>query len=196
MHSLNGVFWWMKAQNFNIVQFINFLWGFFYNMFKKNFAFVKAVKMFWKIESEVAQLCPTLCDPIDYSLPSVGFSRQEYWSGLPFPSPGDLPDTRIQPRSPSLQADSLSSEPLGNPKKIFYKNPYFSGNSLMVQWLRLCSPDTGGLGLIPGQETRSHVSQLRPNAAKKKTKKKKIKNLYFSAFHIYICNPLRINAYI
>ena len=44
--------------------------------------------------------------------PSMGFSRQEYWSGLPFPSPGDLPDSGIEPRSPALQADSLTSEPL------------------------------------------------------------------------------------
>ena len=41
---------------------------------------------------------------------SVGFSRQEYWSGLPFPSPGDLPDPGIEPRSPALQADALTSE--------------------------------------------------------------------------------------
>ena len=41
----------------------------------------------------------------------MGFSRQEYWSGLPFPSPGDLPDPGIEPRSPALQADSLPSEP-------------------------------------------------------------------------------------
>ena len=46
---------------------------------------------------------------------SMGFSRQEYWSGLPFPSPGDLPDTEIEPRSPSFQADSLPSEPPGKP---------------------------------------------------------------------------------
>ena len=44
---------------------------------------------------------------------STGFSRQEYWSGLPFPSPGDLPDPGIEPRSPTLQADSLLSEPPG-----------------------------------------------------------------------------------
>ena len=43
--------------------------------------------------------------------PSMGFSRQEYWSGLPFPSPGDLPDPGIEPRSPSLQADALTSGP-------------------------------------------------------------------------------------
>ena len=45
--------------------------------------------------------------------PSMGFSRQEYWSGLPFPSPGDLPDPGIEPGSPMLQADSLTSEPPG-----------------------------------------------------------------------------------
>ena len=42
---------------------------------------------------------------------SVGFSRQKYWSGLPFPSLGDLPDTGIEPRSPALQTVSLPSEP-------------------------------------------------------------------------------------
>ena len=67
-------------------------------------------------ESEVAQSCPTLCDPVDCSLPgsSMGFSRQEYWSGLPFPSPGDLPHPGIEPGSSALQADALSSEPPGN----------------------------------------------------------------------------------
>ena len=43
----------------------------------------------------------------------MGFSRQEYWSGLPFPSPGDLPDPGIEPGSPTLQAESLLSEPPG-----------------------------------------------------------------------------------
>ena len=46
---------------------------------------------------------------------SMGFPRQEYWSDLPFPSPGDLPDPRIKLGSPALQADSLWSEPLGKP---------------------------------------------------------------------------------
>ena len=91
----------------------------------------------------VAQLCPTLCDPMDCSLPgfSVGKRRDsmgslqvriveyqsglewktkvEYWSGLPFPSPRDLLNTRTEPRSPALQADSLSSESPGKqPKQI------------------------------------------------------------------------------
>ena len=50
--------------------------------------------------------------------PSMGFSRQEYWSALPFPSPGDLPDPGIEPRSPTFQADALTSEPPG--KKEVY----------------------------------------------------------------------------
>ena len=47
--------------------------------------------------------------------PSMGFSRQEYWSGLSFPSPGGLPNPGIEPRSPALQADALPSEPPGKP---------------------------------------------------------------------------------
>ena len=49
--------------------------------------------------------------------PSTGFSRQGYWSGLPFPSPGDLPDLGIEPESPTLQADALPSEPPGKPRR-------------------------------------------------------------------------------
>ena len=47
--------------------------------------------------------------------PSMGFSRQEYWSGLPFPSPGYLPNTGIEPGYPTLEADALTSEPPGKP---------------------------------------------------------------------------------
>ena len=50
---------------------------------------------------------------------SMGFSRQEYWSGLPFPPPGDIPNPGIKPRSPALQADALPSEPPGKPKAPF-----------------------------------------------------------------------------
>ena len=63
-------------------------------------------------EGEVTQSCLTLCNPVDYSLPgfsSMGFSRQEYWSGLPFPSAGDLPDPGIEPGSPTLEVDALTS---------------------------------------------------------------------------------------
>ena len=69
-------------------------------------------------ESEVAQSCLShvFATPgtVGYQVPpSMGFSRQEYWSGLPFPSPGDLPDPGIEPGSPALQADPLPSEPPG-----------------------------------------------------------------------------------
>ena len=51
-----------------------------------------------------------------WTIQSMEFSRQEYWSGYPFPSPGDLPNLGIEPRSPTLQADSLLAEPPGKPK--------------------------------------------------------------------------------
>ena len=53
---------------------------------------------------------------VAYQVPlSMGFSRQEYWSGLPSPSPGALPNPGIKPGSPALQTDALASEPLGKP---------------------------------------------------------------------------------
>ena len=72
------------------------------------------------------QSCPTLCDPMDYiarqAPVSMGFSRQEYWSGLPFPSPGNPPKPGIEPRSTALQADSLLSEP---PAVSLSKNNFY-----------------------------------------------------------------------
>ena len=52
------------------------------------------------------------------------FSRQKYWSGLSFPSPGDLPDSRMEPGSPTLQADSLPSEPSGKPPEYTLDFPF------------------------------------------------------------------------
>ena len=49
------------------------------------------------------------------AFPSMGFSRPEYWSGLPFPSPGDLPNPEIEPGSSALEAGTLTSEPPGKP---------------------------------------------------------------------------------
>ena len=74
-----------------------------------------------KFKSEVSQLCLPLCNPIDSNLqifPLMGFSRQEYQGGLPFPSPEDLPEPGIEARSPTLQADILPSEQLGKPKEM------------------------------------------------------------------------------
>ena len=61
------------------------------------------------------------CDPMDCNLQaplSLGFSRQEYWGGLPVPSPGDLPNPGIKPRSPALQADSLPTELLATVNRM------------------------------------------------------------------------------
>ena len=67
----------------------------------------------------VAQSCLTLCNSMDciacQALLSMDFSRQGYWSGFPFPSPGDLPNPRIESTSPALQVDALPSELLGKP---------------------------------------------------------------------------------
>ena len=66
----------------------------------------------------VAQLCPTLCDPMDCSPPQssvYGLFEQGYWREWPLLSPGDLPNPGIEPKSPTLWADSLSSEPQGKP---------------------------------------------------------------------------------
>ena len=64
------------------------------------------------------RLCPTLCDPMDYTLHraslSMGFPRQEYWSGLPFPSPEDLPNPGIKLKSPASADRVFNAEPPGN----------------------------------------------------------------------------------
>ena len=68
----------------------------------------------------VAKFCPTFATPwtVACQAPlSMGFSRQEYWSGLPFPSPGNPPYPGIKPRSPALQADSLPTELQGKPQR-------------------------------------------------------------------------------
>ena len=71
----------------------------------------------WKLLSRV-RLFATPWTVARQIPPSMGFSRQEYWSGLPFPSPGDLPDPGIKLRSPAFRADALPSEPPGNPSTL------------------------------------------------------------------------------
>ena len=97
----------------------------FFNFYDKHSDFQKQVNMYiynwitllynWNnIQSK-----QTLCNPMDlaHQTPlSMKFSEREYWSGLPFPSSGDLPDPGIKPRSPAMQAASLLSEPPGKPK--------------------------------------------------------------------------------
>ena len=65
---------------------------------------------------------------------SMGFSRQEYWNGLPCPSPGDLPNLGVEPRSPILQAESLPSEPPGKPPFLtVIPNWYYQAQRPMFQ---------------------------------------------------------------
>ena len=79
----------------------------------------KKVKM--KLFSRV-RLFATLWTVAHEAPLSMGFSRQEYWSRLPFPSPGDLPNPGIESRSPALQADALTSEPPGKPPVTLIDN--------------------------------------------------------------------------
>ena len=103
-------------------------------------------------ESEVAQSCLTLCDlwtVAHQAPPSMGFSRQEYWSGLPFPSPGDLPDPGIEPRSPTLQADTLISAPSRKPL-----NTEYSLSENLLQRHRTSHPSTNNKDSKGGKEAR------------------------------------------
>ena len=81
---------------------------FYCQVFFRREIFLKGLK--WKSLSCV-QLFVT-----PWTVQSMGLSRPEFWSGYPFPSPGDLPKIQIEPRSPTLQADSLPAEPLGKPE--------------------------------------------------------------------------------
>ena len=66
---------------------------------------------------------------------SMGFSRQEYWSGLPFPSPGGLPNPGIEPMSPALQADCLPTEPPRKPQMLIINFQDKSPSSVNIIWL-------------------------------------------------------------
>ena len=75
-----------------------------------------------------AQSYPTLCNPwtVGHQAPlSMGFSRQEYWTGLPFPPPGDLPDPGIEPASPALAGRFSITALLGKPVSFLYILNYF-----------------------------------------------------------------------
>ena len=80
-------------------------------------------RLYMNVHSEVKLLSHVQLFVIPLTLayeapPSMEFSRQEYWNGLPFPSPGDLPHPGIKPRSPTEQVDSLLAEPQGKPMFI------------------------------------------------------------------------------
>ena len=101
----------------------------------------------WKVKSlSHVQLSATPWTVAHQAPPSMEFSRQEYWSGLPFPSPGDLPNLGVEPRSPVLRTDAFPSEPPGNPFHLESPcNQQFYLAVLRTQWtnkfLQLGFPD-------------------------------------------------------
>ena len=95
----------------------------------------------------VGKSCPTLGDLTDCSLPGLGFPRQEYWSGLPFPSPGDPPDPGIETASPALAGRFFTTEPPGKPCISLYIHTHISPLfldflsiqvSTVLEWSSLC----------------------------------------------------------
>ena len=79
---------------------------------------------------DISESHSVMSDSTDMNF-SMAFCRPEYWSGWPFPSPGDLPNPGIEPRSPVLQADSLPAEPQGKPK-LGYTNTQKSQASFLL----------------------------------------------------------------
>ena len=98
-----------------------------------------------------AQSCPTLCDPMDCSPPGSSvtkFSRQEYWSGLPFPPSGDLPDPGTEPKSlasPALAAGFFTTAPPGKPHsdKYMYMNIHNGIFTVARKWKQTKYPLMG-----------------------------------------------------
>ena len=111
--SMDG-WWWRLYSNMNVLN-------------TTKLCSLKCLKqsISWYVWSEVKLLsCVRLFETqwtVAYQAsPSMEFSRQEYWNGLPFPSPGDLPNPGIEPRSPTLQADTLPSESPGKPWYVYF----------------------------------------------------------------------------
>ena len=87
------------------------------------------------IEGKVTQLCQLFATPL--SIQSMEFSRPDYWSGQPFPSPGDFPNSGFEPRSPALQAGSLPAELQGKPKDIVVGSLSLLQQTFLTQELNL-----------------------------------------------------------
>ena len=99
----------------------------------------------WKWSLSVVSDSATPWTVAHQAPPSMGFSRQEYWSGLPFPSPADLPNPGIEPRSPTLQADALTFEPPGKP--LLWTKLSAESEKWVRLWGRLgiCKQETNGV---------------------------------------------------
>ena len=113
--------------------------------------------LLWKVNSlSRVRLFATPWTVAYQAPPSMGFSRQEYWSGLPFPSPGDLPDPGIESRSPALEADALSSE---WPGKLYWRAKRLANTAVS------CCPVSGNLGFYHGfvaEDLAMYVCHMSP----------------------------------
>ena len=93
--------------------------------------------------------------------PSMGFSRQEYWSGLPLPTPGDLPDSGIKPASPALAGRFFTIEPPGKPSCSYIDSISSSGvNFIAVESGLLCPPNLPGQKVAAGRLGEGWVTDL------------------------------------
>ena len=94
------------------------LWRFIDVKYKYGFfVLIFATTAMFSLQDKKVQVLCESCSVVSDSLSPTEFSRPEYWSGQLFPSPGDLPNPGIEPRSPALQVDSLPAEPGGKPTK-------------------------------------------------------------------------------
>ena len=116
----------------------------YYTQFARSQLWVNSSQCLWQyyMHAKSLQLCPTLCDPVDCRLLCPWrFSRQEYWSGLPYSPSGDLPDPGVEPVSPmapALQADSLPLSHRGGPVTIldlFISKQLFLNSNTLYAYL-------------------------------------------------------------
>ena len=98
--------------------------------------FQREKTLFTKSESESCSVVSDSWWPHEL-IPPMEFSRPEYWSGYPFPSPGDFPNPEIEPRSPELQVDYLPDEPQGKPI-IYEGHKILIGTGLKEQYWKQC----------------------------------------------------------
>ena len=118
-------------------------------LFWESFPALHGVKWYFRLGCFcylVDKSCLTLCDPVDYSPigSSVhGIPRQEYWSGFPFPSPGDPPDPRIEPMSPALADGFFTTESPGKSLRLGYPHIKTCLTDTATRWVminRYCGP--------------------------------------------------------
>ena len=95
---------------------------------------------YFPMHAQSLQLSPTLCDFVaHHASRSMGFSRQDCWSGLPYPPPGDLPNPGLEPGSPTSQTDSLPGKPPGKPRNAGVRS------LSLLQGVFLTQESNGGL---------------------------------------------------